>query len=51
MPLVLVVGDKEVVSNTVAVRGRHGADLGSLNLTELTQLMTDMADRMGRLES
>ncbi|MDA8827944.1 threonine--tRNA ligase [Luminiphilus sp.] len=51
VPLVLVVGDKEVVSNTVAVRGRHGADLGSLNLTELTQLMTDMADRMGRLES
>lgn len=51
VPLVLVVGDKEVASNTVAVRGRHGADLGSLNLTELTQLMADMADRMGRLES
>ena len=51
VPLVLVVGDKEVTSNTVAVRGRHGADLGSLNLDDLTQLMTDMSARMGRLES
>lgn len=51
VPLVLVVGDKEVTSNTVAVRGRHGADLGSLSLDDLTQLMTDMSARMGRLES
>jgi threonyl-tRNA synthetase len=51
VPLVLVVGDKEMTSGTVAVRGRHGADLGSLNLAALMQLMGDMSAKKGRLEA
>ncbi|WP_435217199.1 threonine--tRNA ligase [Luminiphilus sp. nBUS_07] len=51
VPLVLVVGDKEMSAGTVAVRGRHGADLGSLNLAELMQLMSDMSAKKGRLDA
>lgn len=51
VPLVLVVGDKEMTAGTVAVRGRHGADLGSLNLAALMQLMGDMSAKKGRLEA
>ena len=51
VPLVLVVGDKEMTSGTVAVRGRHGSDLGSLNLAELMQLMNDMSAKKGRLSA
>ena len=51
VPLVLVVGDKEMNAGTVAVRGRHGADLGSLNLAALMQLMGDMSAKKGRLEA
>ncbi|WP_435211864.1 threonine--tRNA ligase [Luminiphilus sp. nBUS_16] len=51
VPLVLVVGDKEMTSGTVAVRGRHGSDLGSLNLAELMQLMDDMSAKKGRLST
>ena len=51
VPLVLVVGDKEMAAGTVAVRGRHGADLGSLNLAALMQLMGDMSAKKGRLEA
>ena len=51
VPLVLVVGDKEMTSGTVAVRGRHGSDLGSLNLAELMQLMDDMSAKKGRLSA
>ena len=51
VPLVLGVGDKEMTAGTVAVRGRHGADLGSLNLAALMQLMGDMSAKKGRLEA
>ena len=51
VPLVLVVGDKEMTAGTVAVRGRHGADLGSLNLAALMQLMGDLSAKKGRLEA
>ena len=51
VPLVLVVGDKEMTAGTVAVRGRHGADLGSLNVAALMQLMGDMSAKKGRLEA
>jgi len=33
------VGDKEVASQTVAVRGRGGADLGSMGLDQLVGLL------------
>ena len=33
VPFMLVVGDKEVQSGTVSVRGRSGANLGSMTVT------------------
>ena len=51
VPYVLVVGDKEVASETVSVRGRHGRDLGSLSQQDLQQMLTEEVSRKGRAES
>jgi len=49
VPYLLVVGDREVESNTVAVRTRGGKDLGSMRLQALEErLNADIASR-GRL--
>ena len=46
IPYLLVVGDKEVEEETVAVRTRRGQDLGSLSLDAFIQLMEkDIAHR------
>jgi len=39
LPFMAVVGDKEMASQTVAVRGRGGADLGSMGLQGLVELL------------
>jgi threonyl-tRNA synthetase len=39
VPYVLVVGDKEVQQNTVAVRARGGKDLGAMPLAEFIEKM------------
>ena len=39
LPFMAVVGDKEMASQTVAVRGRGGADLGSIGLQGLVELL------------
>ena len=49
VPYLLVVGDKEVESQTVAVRARHGEDLGSMDLDAFTTLLTDDVARRGRI--
>ena len=48
IPYLLVVGDKEAESATVAVRTRRGEDLGSMNLEALTAQLTDDVMRRGR---
>ena len=49
VPYLLVVGDKEVESQTVAVRARRGEDLGSMDLDAFTtHLAEDVACR-GRI--
>ncbi len=49
IPYLLVIGDREMQSHTVAVRTRKGDDLGSLKLTAFTErLQTDCLQR-GRL--
>ena len=49
VPYLLVVGDKEVESQTVAVRARRGEDLGSMDLDAfLAHLTADVACR-GRI--
>ena len=46
IPYQLVVGDKEVENNTVAVRTRSGKDLGSMTLSQFTEgLVADIASR------
>ena len=49
VPYLLVVGDKEVESQTVAVRARRGEDLGSMDLNAfIAHLTNDVACR-GRI--
>ena len=50
VPYLLVVGDKEKESRTVAVRTRDGNDLGSLPLDEVCALFSSESDRRGRTE-
>ena len=49
IPYLLVVGDKEVESQTVAVRARRGEDLGSMDLDAFTAHLTDDVARRGRI--
>ncbi len=39
IPYILVVGDKEIEANSIAVRTRSGVDLGTMSLEELTNLL------------
>jgi len=46
MPYVLVVGEKEREAGTVAVRGRHGADLGVMPIADFgTHLLNEAANK------
>ncbi|TCK18120.1 threonyl-tRNA synthetase [Thiogranum longum] len=47
-PYLLVVGDREAESNTVAVRTRSGKDLGSLSLQALSEGLTAEIASRGR---
>ena len=49
VPYLLVVGDKEVESQTVAVRARRGEDLGSMDLSALIARLTDDVASLGRI--
>jgi threonyl-tRNA synthetase len=49
IPYLLVVGDKEAESGTVAVRTRHGEDLGSMDLDALSAHLTEDVARRGRI--
>jgi threonyl-tRNA synthetase len=46
VPYLLVIGDREVAANTVAVRTRSGKDLGAMNLqTFIERLSVDIENR------
>ena len=49
VPYLLVIGDKEVETQTVAVRARNGKDLGSMNLDAFESLLTEDVARRGRV--
>ncbi|PIE43604.1 MAG: threonine--tRNA ligase [Gammaproteobacteria bacterium] len=51
VPFLVVVGDKEVENETVAVRTRRGEDLGSMSLKALRGLLDKECSKKGRLES
>lgn len=48
IPFVLVVGDKEVVDNTVSVRARHGQDLGTMAIDDFIAHVSAIAARRGQ---
>jgi threonyl-tRNA synthetase len=48
VPYHLVVGDKEIENNTVAVRTRSGEDLGALSIDALIELLQGDVSRYGR---
>lgn len=49
VPWLIVVGDKEVESQTVAVRTREGVDLGVMKLDEFISRLEDDIARRGRV--
>jgi threonyl-tRNA synthetase len=51
VPYLIVVGDKEVESNTVAVRTRKGDDLGTMSLDAFTDILAQDVARRGRVET
>ncbi len=50
IPYLLVVGDKEVATQTVAVRSRSGDDLGSLSVDEFAERLAKDVQRRGRVD-
>jgi threonyl-tRNA synthetase len=50
IPYLLVVGDKEVESDAVAVRTRTGEDLGTLSVDAFADMITGEVNRKGRSE-
>ena len=50
-PYLLVVGDREVESHTVAVRTREGKDLGSMTVTEFSEFLDRAVAQRGRQNS
>jgi len=51
VPYLLVIGDKEVENNSVAVRTRDGKDLGVMNLEAFIEHLTADIARRGRIVS
>ncbi|MDG1813022.1 MAG: threonine--tRNA ligase [Porticoccaceae bacterium] len=49
VPYILVVGDKEKESRTVAVRTRDGKDLGSLPVDQVLAMFSEDADKRGSI--
>jgi threonyl-tRNA synthetase len=48
VPYLLVIGDKEMENNTVAVRTRTGEDLGVMSIEAFQELMTTEINKRGR---
>ena len=51
VPYLLVVGDREVENETIAVRTRSGEDLGSMPVDEFAQHLAEDVGRRGRTEN
>ncbi|KTC92541.1 threonine--tRNA ligase [Fluoribacter dumoffii] len=51
VPYLLVIGDKEVESNQVAVRSREGADLGVMTIDTICDTLTQEIARKGSISN
>lgn len=50
VPYLLVIGDREVETRSVAVRTREGADLGSMPIEQFREMLAQAVSRRGRQE-
>ena len=48
VPYLLVIGDREVETQTIAVRTRGGEDLGSMSVQQFSELLNTAISRRGR---
>jgi len=48
VPYLLVVGDREMENQTIAVRTRDGKDLGSISLERFAELLKNEVDSLGK---
>ncbi len=48
VPYLLIVGDREIESNQIAVRARNGDDLGVMSIPEFEALLSAEIERKGR---
>ena len=48
VPYLLVIGDREVETQTIAVRTRGGEDLGSMSVDQFKELLNTAISRRGR---
>ena len=51
VPYLLVIGDREVETQAVAVRTREGVDLGSMPVAQFAEYLTQAVSRRGRQDS
>ena len=51
VPYLLVIGDREVETRSVAVRTREGVDLGSMPIEQFAELLTQAVSRRSRQDS
>ena len=49
VPYLLVVGDREMENEAVAVRTRDGKDLGSLSLEQFAKLLSEEVNSLGKV--
>ena len=50
IPLIAVIGDKEEIVDSVALRALDGKDLGVFKLDDLYKFMDKLIDKKGRTE-
>jgi threonyl-tRNA synthetase len=48
VPYLLIVGEKEKESRTLAIRSREGEDLGNMSLAQVIELLSEGIARLGR---
>jgi threonyl-tRNA synthetase len=50
IPYQLVVGDKEMVDNTIAVRNKKGEDLGAMDIEHFIKFLQTEVSKLGKME-
>ena len=51
VPFLIVVGDKEVENDVIAVRSRKGEDLGQMSIEAFAELLDNEIKKAGRIDN